>query len=308
MYVVSLISPQEDCGKTTLAAHIALQAQQAGTKSVALVDADDDGDLSRWATRRRGRDPICIAAGGSELADRLRDLGRSGIELAIVDTASDVSSDFELAVAASDLVLVPIAATGLDALAIIMSVRCAQRQGKPFLFIVNRRTADDEDFMESAMGLAQHGTISPIVLPACPELSELMDQGETTIERPNGSAFPIAELWTYLESRLRRPAAPTRTPLAPPVASVQAAGSDADNRRSILTLKKNKAYLDLSAPATVPANGTALAGGQSNGRLSEPSRPPAAAASPEPSEPAPPPEKRRLTREDIANLMLDPFL
>jgi chromosome partitioning protein len=201
MHVVSLVSPQERCAKTTLAAHIAVQAQRSGTKPVALVDADQKGDLANWARLRRDRNPPCVATTGADLPDTLNELDRSGVQLAVVDTASDFSSDFEAAIASSDLILMPINAGDLNVLSIIGSLRLAERQGKPLVFVVNRRDIDDEDFMASTIELAQHGTIAPVVMPACPQLPDLMKRGEQNAP----PEFPIAELWSYIQSRLIRP-------------------------------------------------------------------------------------------------------
>jgi len=206
MHVVSLVSPQERCAKTTLAAHIALQAHRSGTKPVALVDADEKGDLSNWSRLRRERDPPCVAATGADLPRTLNELEKSGVQLAVVDTASDFSSDFEAAIASSDLILMPINAGDLNVLSIIGSLRLADRQGKPLVFVVNRRDIDDEDFMSSTIELAQHGTIAPVVLPLCPQVPDLMKRGECTFEQASPPEFPIAELWSYIQSRLTRPA------------------------------------------------------------------------------------------------------
>ena len=206
MHVVSLVSPQERCAKTTLAAHIALQAHRSGTKPVALVDADEKGDLSSWARLRRDRDPLCVATSGADLPGTLSELETSGVQLTVVDTASDFSSDFEAAIGSSDLILMPINAGDLNVLSIIGSLRLAERQGTPLVFVVNRRDIDDEEFMSSTIELAQHGTIAPVVLPVCPQLPDLMKRGESTIEQNSPPDFPVAELWSYIQSRLTRPA------------------------------------------------------------------------------------------------------
>lgn len=207
MHVVSLVSPQERCAKTTLAAHIALQAHRSGAKPVALVDADEKGDLSGWVRLRRDRDLPCVATTGADLPGTLNELEKSGVQLAVIDTASDFSSELEAAIASSDLILMPVNAGDLNVLSIIGSLRLAESRGKPLLFVVNRRDIDDDDFMASTIGLAQHGTIAPVVMPICPQLPDLMKRGETALEQKPPLEFPIAELWSYIQGRLNRPAA-----------------------------------------------------------------------------------------------------
>jgi chromosome partitioning protein len=207
MHVVSLVSPQERCAKTTLAAHIALQAHRSGVMPVALVDADEKGDLSSWAQLRRDRDLPCVATTGADLPGTLNELEKSGVKLAVIDTASDFSSDFEAAIAASDLILMPINAGDLNVLSIIGSLRLAESRGKPLVFVFNRRDIGDEEFMASTIELAQHGTIAPVVVPVCPQLPDLMKRGESVLDQKSPSEFPIAELWDYILGRLNRASA-----------------------------------------------------------------------------------------------------
>jgi anion-transporting ArsA/GET3 family ATPase len=57
MHVVALCSQKGGSGKTTLAGHLAVQAELAGMGPVALVDTDPQGSASPQAHRTGIRSP-----------------------------------------------------------------------------------------------------------------------------------------------------------------------------------------------------------------------------------------------------------
>src|SRR5262249_4189465 len=101
------------------------------------------------------------------------------------------------------------------------SLRLAERQGKPLVFVVNRREINDEDFMSSTIELAQHGAIAPVVLPPCPPLPDLMKPGESTLEQTSPPAVPVSGPGRYNQNRLSRPAA-TKPTFAMPTGAASA--------------------------------------------------------------------------------------
>jgi cellulose biosynthesis protein BcsQ len=54
MHVIAVASQKGGSGKTTLAGHIAVQAELAGAGPVAVVDTDPQGSLSDWCRSDAG--------------------------------------------------------------------------------------------------------------------------------------------------------------------------------------------------------------------------------------------------------------
>ena len=52
MRILTLASQKGGAGKTTLAAHIAVEAERAGAGPVALIDLDPQGSLAAWWNSR----------------------------------------------------------------------------------------------------------------------------------------------------------------------------------------------------------------------------------------------------------------
>src|ERR671923_380223 len=65
MRVLAFASQKSGAGKTTLAGHIAVQAQRAGMKPVVLVDVDPDASLTDWFALREAEDDAISVAQAS---------------------------------------------------------------------------------------------------------------------------------------------------------------------------------------------------------------------------------------------------
>ncbi|NJO33561.1 MAG: ParA family protein, partial [Rhodospirillales bacterium] len=88
MRVLAFASQKSGAGKTTLAGHIAVQAQRAGLKPVVLVDVDPDASLTDWfALRAEDDDAISVAqASLKDLPTKLQQLRSNGVQLVVIDT------------------------------------------------------------------------------------------------------------------------------------------------------------------------------------------------------------------------------
>ena len=59
--VLVFASQKGGSGKTTLAGHIAVEAERQGAGPVALIDADPQGSLAKWWNARQARTPAFIS-------------------------------------------------------------------------------------------------------------------------------------------------------------------------------------------------------------------------------------------------------
>ena len=58
MKVVAFASQKGGSGKTTLAGHVAVQAELSGDGPVALIDTDPQGSMSDWWNERSEETPV----------------------------------------------------------------------------------------------------------------------------------------------------------------------------------------------------------------------------------------------------------
>jgi chromosome partitioning protein len=108
MPVLTITSRKGGCGKTMLAEALADTLAQRGV-DVAILDADPNGTAHRWATSVHEGAPIraYAEADAERLADLLPTLAERHAAL-IVDTAGFGNQAAAVAIAAADLVLVPV--------------------------------------------------------------------------------------------------------------------------------------------------------------------------------------------------------
>jgi len=80
-------------GKTTLAAHLAVEAERAGDGPAWLIDTDKQGTLSLWHERRESETPQRADVPFVHLAQGLKRLKDSGGTYCFIDTRHDFRAE-----------------------------------------------------------------------------------------------------------------------------------------------------------------------------------------------------------------------
>jgi chromosome partitioning protein len=208
MRVLAFASQKSGAGKTTLAGHIAVQAQRAGTKPVVLVDLDPDASLADWfALREEDDEQFPVARSNlKDLASKLQQLRADGVKLVVIDTPPTLHQSIDESIAAADLVAIPTRPCAHDLAAASAMVELVQSHGKPFCFVVNGTEPEGELTPEVVMALAQHGSIATVSIPRSVAMLETMVDGRTVMELPDNPApaSEVAKLWDYLAKRLMK--------------------------------------------------------------------------------------------------------
>ena len=92
MQVIAFASQKGGSGKTTLAGHVAVEAERAGAGRVALVDADPQGSLAAWWNEREAATPVFMSTTVERLAENMSKLRSLGIDLLVIDIRNARSS------------------------------------------------------------------------------------------------------------------------------------------------------------------------------------------------------------------------
>ena len=92
MRTLVLASQKGGVGKTTLAGHLGVVAEQSGAGPVALIDCDPQGSLASWWNERTAEAPLFASVAIANLANHLQALDRAGIKLAIATLAKSGAS------------------------------------------------------------------------------------------------------------------------------------------------------------------------------------------------------------------------
>jgi chromosome partitioning protein len=210
MQTIVLATQKGGSGKSTLAIGLALAAIQAG-HTVGLIETDPQGTLSNWQNRRPCAEPIVeqVYAAG-EIEPRLQSLGRSGVTLVIVDTASGVSAATTAAIRHSDFCLIPARPSIADIEATASTLGTVRAWRKPFAFVLNQTPIRGQRIGNAASSLGDEAALDLSDVLAQPFIvmrndhQDALSAGLAVGEyAPAGkSAEEIRSLWQWLEARL----------------------------------------------------------------------------------------------------------
>jgi len=211
MRVIAIASQKGGSGKTTLAGHLAVQAERAGAGSVALIDADPQGSLADWWNERENPTPVFVHTSSQRLEQDIEDVRDLGVDLLIIDTPPAITATISDVIRVSDMVLIPTRPSPHDLRSVGRTVELVEAMGKPLVFVVNGATPRARITSEAAIALSQHGTLAPSIVHQRVDFAASMIDGRTVMELDprSRSAKEITKLWDYLKNRMERNMRPT---------------------------------------------------------------------------------------------------
>src|ERR1700722_5171432 len=214
MHVLVIASRKGGATKTTLAAHLSVEAEARGGGPVAAIDADPMGGLTGWFDARNADTPLWVeppALQSRGLRATLDGLRASGVQLVIIDTAPSASNYVGEVVAAADLVPGPVIPSPNDFRAIGETLDLIDEADKPALFVVSNAASNAKLTNQALALLSQHGTVAavgdkPVIIRTRTDFRSSMTDGRTVreIKASSKSADEIADLWTAVRARLER--------------------------------------------------------------------------------------------------------
>lgn len=215
MLKLAICQQKGGCGKTTLAAHLAVVAELTGMRSV-LLDTDPQANLGDWWTAREADTPALAAGTLDELPGKLDQLAEAGFKVAVIDTPPGVGDAVERIVGLVDFVLIPVQPSPNDLRAVGATVTLVTDAGKPFGFVVNRAASRSNLTTQTVALLSAHGVVSPALVANRSSFASSMTDGRTVLEIGGSDkgavkgAMEIRQLWTWTKNEMQKAAKANR--------------------------------------------------------------------------------------------------
>lgn len=204
MQTIVINSQKGGSGKTTLCAHLAVQAELAGDGPVFMIDTDPQGTLSTWHEKRAAELPQRVEVALANIDTGLALLKKHDAAYCFIDTAPTRTDEniglFRLA----DLVLVPIKPSPSDLWAAAATVDLLKQAEIPFLFVLTQAKANATITGQAVTALSHHGSVAETFVVDRVSYAAAMTDGRTAIELNNKgpAANETASLWANIKACL----------------------------------------------------------------------------------------------------------
>lgn len=204
MQTIVINSQKGGSGKTSLCAHLSVEAERAGDGPVYLIDTDPQGTLSIWHESRAAETPHRVETGLPNLAQALGTLAQRGAALCFIDTAPNRGDDNAELFQLADLALVPVRPSPSDLWAVSATVALLKRVSAPFLFVVNQATLNANITAQAIASLSHHGPVAETIIVNRVHYAAAMTDGHTAPELASKgpAAQEIANLWMNVKACL----------------------------------------------------------------------------------------------------------
>lgn len=217
MKVLTVASRKGGSGKTTIAGHLAVQAELDGYGNVGLIDVDPQGSMAEWWNARAAATPVYVQTALHRVVDDVNKMRDTGLDLLVLDTPPSLSKTVSDIVSVSDLIIVPVRPSPHDLRSVGTTVGLIEHLGKPLIFVVNGAAPRARITAEAVEALSQHGPLAPTIVHQRVDFAASMIDGRTVMELApkSRSAAEIRELWSYVKERLEVGARPQFLPSLP---------------------------------------------------------------------------------------------
>lgn len=204
MKTILINSQKGGSGKTTLCAHLAVEAERVGDGPVYLIDTDPQGTLSTWHEMREAEAPRRVEVPLQDIASGLAQLRQRNAAYCLIDTAPTRTDENAALFRLADLVLVPIRPSPSDLWAASATVALLKDAGIPFLFVLTQAKANASITAQAAAALSHHGPIAQTFIADRVPYAAALTNGRTAIELlPKGpAALETAALWVNIKACL----------------------------------------------------------------------------------------------------------
>jgi len=184
MKTIAIISQKGGVGKTTIAVHLAVEAETRSLTTV-VFDLDPQGSAASWGDRRKQLSPFPAveAAQASRLTTLLSMAEEQGADLAIIDSAPNADAASLSAARAADLILIPCRPATFDLHAIGTTLDLARVANRPAWVLLNAVPSQGKVGSEAVAILKEAGVqVADLMIHQLVAFSHAVNDGRTAGE------------------------------------------------------------------------------------------------------------------------------
>lgn len=206
MKVIAMAAQKGGSGKTTVALHLAVEAQKQGL-SVAVIDADPQGSAKSWADQREDGAAVPVALVAVEAVERaLAAAEQDGYDLVVIDTPPHASVRSQHLIAHADLVVIPVQPSALDLAALPAMLSLIRPGTAPHRAVISAAPVGVAEVAQIRDALANYQVEAfETVIHSRMAFRRALAHGQAVAEfEPKGkAAAEVASLWAEVAELLQ---------------------------------------------------------------------------------------------------------
>lgn len=201
MKVLTVANRKGGAGKSTCAAHLAIEAVKSGLKTI-VIDMDPQKTLETWWQKRVEDNPYLLETTASELSSILQKLEQKDLDLCIIDTPGDASENAIVGIRVADLVVIPSKPTAPDLTAIGRTISMVEEHKKSFVFVITQGIVRSKATLQAASVLSQFGVVAPAVISNRMSYANAMGIGDSAAQLDRQASDEVSQVWHFVKDRM----------------------------------------------------------------------------------------------------------
>ncbi len=204
MKTVVITSQKGGSGKTTVAAHLAVAAEQEGHGPTVLIDTDPQQTLATWWKVREAETPKLAPVTLRDLPAKLAVLREMGFTWCLIDTPPALTEQNKQVLGLADLVLIPARPSPNDLWSLGATLDLVSQSGTPFVFVLTQAKGNARITVQTMAALSGHGRIFESIVHDRVDYAASMTDGRTALEiaPSERAAREVRRLWGLLRKHM----------------------------------------------------------------------------------------------------------
>jgi len=199
--ILTIANRKGGAGKSTCAAHLALEAVKSGLKTI-IIDLDPQKTLEVWWKKREEENPYLTEVDPTKIEEVIDKINSHNFDLCIIDTPGDTSINSNNGIKVADLVLIPSKPTSPDLTAIGRTISMVKNLEKDYVFVVSQTIARSKTAIQGVAVLSSFGIVAPATISNRVAYTNAMNVGSSAAIEDKVAAEELREIWGFISSKL----------------------------------------------------------------------------------------------------------